>query len=58
MAVVESLGMRRAGRRGLELTKSTPNRMPTAFAGLAQDEGRDVAVRVQGAQRSSAAVNV
>ncbi len=60
MAVVESQGMRRASRRGLELSKSTPNRMPTAFAGLAQDQGRDVSPphrEVQTAQGNSTAVN-
>lgn len=60
MAVVESQGTRRASRRGLELSKSTPSRMPTAFAGLAQDQGGDVSARncaVQTEQGNSTAVN-
>ena len=60
MAVVESQGMRRASRRGLELSKGAPNRMPTAFAGLAQDQGGDVSAphcEVQTAQGNSTAAN-
>ncbi len=60
MAVVESQGMRRASRRCLKLSKSTPNRMPAAFAGLAQDHGGDVSARnceVQTEQGNSTAVS-